>query len=172
MWYYEDNGQPAGPFTEEELNARARSRVITPETLFWKEGLPNWISAREAGLGVRFPEEPPVAETAPPKSDEPKRAKLSQTTLILCSAIGSVLGYGIVRALPPSVTIRIASGTIAGLLCGLIPYFVGKGKDPKMARNVLCGLAGAGAAFGLLLAFPLAIVFTILLALKPQRENG
>ena len=41
-WYYAENGQQRGPLTEWDFAAQARSGVIKPDTLVWRDGLPNW----------------------------------------------------------------------------------------------------------------------------------
>ncbi len=62
-WYYVEAGQQAGPITDEQLNEFAASGRIQPDTLVWREGMPNWQPYREvrpAAVGV------PVAAGAPP----------------------------------------------------------------------------------------------------------
>lgn len=41
QYYYTDGKERFGPLTIEELKQKA----ITPETLVWKEGLPDWVPA-------------------------------------------------------------------------------------------------------------------------------
>ncbi len=42
MWFYESNGQPAGPVSEAELDRLRRQGQITPDNRVWKEGWPDW----------------------------------------------------------------------------------------------------------------------------------
>jgi hypothetical protein len=42
MWYYVDSGQQQGPFDETQFNGLITSGTITPATLVWQEGQPNW----------------------------------------------------------------------------------------------------------------------------------
>lgn len=43
QYYYTDGSERYGPFTFEQL----RERNITPETLVWKEGMADWLPARQ-----------------------------------------------------------------------------------------------------------------------------
>jgi hypothetical protein len=57
-WYYNFEGQPSGPVSPEEMETLTRSGKVTPETLVWREGMPNWVPyATVAGTALA----PPVA---------------------------------------------------------------------------------------------------------------
>jgi uncharacterized RDD family membrane protein YckC len=62
-WHYAENGQQAGPVSEEELLQLAQSGAVTPDTLIWHSGMDGWKPFREARPGL-----PP-----PLPSDAPKR---------------------------------------------------------------------------------------------------
>jgi hypothetical protein len=49
-----------GPIDQAELDRLAQQGIITPETLLWREGMPNWKSHRELA-GVPASDVPPVA---------------------------------------------------------------------------------------------------------------
>jgi uncharacterized RDD family membrane protein YckC len=51
-WYYVEQGQQAGPVSEEQLDEMLRSGKIQPDTLVWREGLTNWMPCREARAEV------------------------------------------------------------------------------------------------------------------------
>jgi hypothetical protein len=56
-WYYVDNGQQAGPVTDEQMAELRRSGKVQDTTLIWREGMPDWKPWIEApATGV-----PPVA---------------------------------------------------------------------------------------------------------------
>lgn len=62
-------------------------------------------------------------------------------------------------------------GGLAGIIAGLIPYFIGKNKDQiKMATQALivCGICGI--FLGLLLALPVALIYTFLICSKYKNE--
>jgi uncharacterized RDD family membrane protein YckC len=42
QWYYAINGQRQGPVSESDIERLAREGVIQPDTLVWRQGLPNW----------------------------------------------------------------------------------------------------------------------------------
>lgn len=53
-YYYTDGKKRFGPFTIDEL----KDKQITPETLVWKEGLPDWVPATTlSDLQILFPVE-------------------------------------------------------------------------------------------------------------------
>ena len=61
------------------------------------------------------------------------------------------------------------AGTVAGLLAGLVPYFVGRRKgQTQLARMALWSSVGAGAAGGALLAVPVVLVFAIVVWRRPR----
>lgn len=41
-WFYSDNGQQKGPVSDMEFSAMVRDGRIKPESLVWREGLPDW----------------------------------------------------------------------------------------------------------------------------------
>ncbi|HEV2436824.1 MAG TPA: RDD family protein [Verrucomicrobiae bacterium] len=59
-WYYADQGQPAGPVTEEQFTELVRSGKIQPDTLVWREGMAAWAPYRE----VSTPTNPSVPASA------------------------------------------------------------------------------------------------------------
>lgn len=44
QWYYASADQQQGPVSQDELEALARAGTVTPETLVWRDGLPNWVA--------------------------------------------------------------------------------------------------------------------------------
>lgn len=51
-WYYEQNGQQIGPVEDSELENLFRARTIRPETLIWRDGMPNWTPYSQAKSGA------------------------------------------------------------------------------------------------------------------------
>ncbi len=51
-WYYAEQGQQAGPVSEEQLDEMFRNGKILPDTLVWHEGLAAWAPYREAKGGA------------------------------------------------------------------------------------------------------------------------
>jgi uncharacterized RDD family membrane protein YckC len=51
-WFYVEQGKQAGPVTDEQLDIMLRDRMITGDTLVWREGMPDWKPCREAKGGA------------------------------------------------------------------------------------------------------------------------
>lgn len=62
MWYYSENGNRRGPFTNREIRRRVREGVVTPDDFVWTEELNQWTPAGDVPeLFPEAPEEPPPA---------------------------------------------------------------------------------------------------------------
>jgi hypothetical protein len=56
----------------------------------------------------------------------------------------------------------LLGGAGAGLICGLLPYFIGKKKDSRrLGKFALYACIVSGLILGIILALPMAIAFTI-----------
>jgi len=101
QYYYTDGKERYGPFTIEQL----RERNITPDTLVWKEGMADWLPAKDVsdlqsllttGESFTAPVTPPFstpsAVTAPPKN---YLVESILVTLLCCLPFGIV---GIIHA--------------------------------------------------------------------------
>lgn len=58
VWYYVRDGARQGPVEEAEFNRLIAESVIRPETLVWREGMPDWRTLRDAA-------QPPPSAPAP-----------------------------------------------------------------------------------------------------------
>ena len=65
-WHYAENGRQLGPVSEEQLLQLTRTGVVTPDTLIWRAGMPEWKPFREAGPGLPPPLKPAFAVTERP----------------------------------------------------------------------------------------------------------
>jgi hypothetical protein len=45
VWYYSNDGDKSGPFTLEAIIEFIETRLIVSETLVWKDGFQDWVSA-------------------------------------------------------------------------------------------------------------------------------
>ena len=45
VWYYSNDGDKSGPFTLEAIIEFIETRLIANETLVWKDGFQDWVSA-------------------------------------------------------------------------------------------------------------------------------
>ncbi len=191
MWHYVDNGQAAGPVSEEDFQKLALAGKVTLETLVWNEHMENWLPASQTKLAFTFPAPAPAAPgpvrvaaiAAPAASSQPslrapisaapqedsEKKKIIKTVSMIA---GALIGYFAVKLLPGKMAVRIFFGGVAGFLCGLIPYFTGRHKNPKLAKTAMTCSIISGMALGILLALPVAIAFTIVIAVKSPNTEG
>ena len=91
---------------------------------------------------------------------------------------GALVAVGVFLAfrflLPSEIAVMVAGGVFAGLLAGLIPYFVGRKRNPALAAGALVVSAIIGGIGGIILALPAAIVMALLLrfAVKTPAEQN
>ena len=110
---------------------------------------------------------PVPAPLAPAPSPPPATLSTRGTVFrIAGGVIGGIIGYTAVKLLPHDVGIHIFAGAAAGLLVGLIPFFIGKKRHPRLARISLWSCLIAGMILGLLLAVPVAVVFACIILAK------
>ena len=55
IWYYQQENQQRGPVSDSDLDELLRSGTIRPETMVWREGMPNWTSYAQAKGGAANP---------------------------------------------------------------------------------------------------------------------
>ena len=100
QYYYTDGKERYGPFTIEQLQERS----ITPETLVWKEGMADWMPARQVTeLDSLLLSTPPLSPTPPihtavPSMGTPPKNWLVESilvTILCCLPLGIV---GIINA--------------------------------------------------------------------------
>lgn len=97
-YYYTDGKERYGPFTVEQL----RERNIAPDTLVWKEGMADWLPARQVselegvfGTGATF--STPTTPVSAPPALPPKNWLVESilVTILCCLPFGIV---GIIHA--------------------------------------------------------------------------
>ena len=62
-WYYAVGGQRVGPVSQADFDRLAHEGVIKPDTLVWRQGLPNWQAHGSVAPGA-------AAEGVPPQIDD------------------------------------------------------------------------------------------------------
>ena len=118
-WFYSFNNQRFGPVDHFTVSNMLTTGNITPETLVWRAGMPNWLPARETELFnanpvynqaeptppaipvqpvVNMPEQAPITKV--PNSSAWLLATIPLGTSMIASSIGGQTGYyiGIVLA--------------------------------------------------------------------------
>jgi hypothetical protein len=64
-WFYLDQGKPAGPVPAEVIQQWIDAGQFPLESTVWREGLPSWLPARDAGF-IATPPKPAAATPAEP----------------------------------------------------------------------------------------------------------
>jgi len=70
-WHYAEHGQQIGPVTDEQLSQLFQTGKIDAETLVWREGLPDWISYRQAKSPS--PQRPGIQSSSPAVESSPNK---------------------------------------------------------------------------------------------------
>jgi hypothetical protein len=166
MWQYAKDGQSVGPLNEGEMANAIRTGVVTPETFVWQAGMQDWLPAGQSSLATFF-----ITAIQPPPAPPAKEKKPSGKLNIVFMILGGVLGYAAMSLVSPQMKTLIFFGGVAGLICGLIPFFCGRNRNPKLAKTSLACCCIAGCAFGALLALPVAIIFTIVTFVKEPASS-
>ncbi len=67
-WYYELEGQPVGPVTEEQMQAARKSGLVGADSRVWQDGWPDWRPAGEVFTSTTYAGAlpPPVPAAASP----------------------------------------------------------------------------------------------------------
>ncbi len=91
MWYYSENGQQAGPISDEELKTRAEQGLLKPDDQIWKEGMKAWAAAKSIkGLfAVAPPPLTPAVPSGPPPLASEKASPLAQLSSISSNLSGN-----------------------------------------------------------------------------------
>jgi hypothetical protein len=120
-WFYEKAGQRQGPVSPVALKQLAIKGNITPSTLVWKEGLPQWTPAK--AIRGLFPTDA-AGDAAPAPVDPPSSSRLDPPAQRLLDVIRDLrhpLDLLIDRlryAIPQEITVKISQvAATAGVFC-------------------------------------------------------
>lgn len=125
VWYYVSEGnERLGPVSIRELGSLATQGIITPKTLVWNHGQPDWIPAEKITNllnAVKTPVSEPPAEIAkaaplPPQQLKPRKGSFIYPRLVASFILSTLFGAVVSIAL-------YALGHPAWL--GLIAFFAG-----------------------------------------------
>lgn len=124
-WYYADAGQQAGPVEDAQFDALVASCKITPETLVWQQGMPNWQPLSQ----VR------PRGTAPPVAGAPTVESAATGGAAAATGLGGVVCCECGQAFAPEQTIRYGDRYVCA---GCKPTFL-----QRLAEGVAPGRASA-----------------------------
>lgn len=101
-WRYVQNGQPAAPVDTAALQALLTQGTLAPDTYVWKEGMANWIAAKNLPefANCRPAAVPPVPAgtvapplPAPPKAFPPPAVPVSEAEDVEKNRVFAILAY-------------------------------------------------------------------------------
>src|SRR5687768_8368691 len=163
MWHYSSGGQTFGPFDREQIEELVQNGTINQGTMLWCEGTPTWLPAYQTIFKYLFSPRmvPPTLSSAAPTpiaAPPPPPKKENKVITTIATIAGAIIGFFAVKLVPGKLLIQIFAGGVAGTLIGLIPFFVGKNRNLKLAKIALGSCAISGMVLGLVLALPVAVV--------------
>ena len=98
-WYYAENGQSVGPFSEEQMRQFLRTNKIYGETYVYKKGLPDWIPLKQSELFDGFTYavqlEQPKPQVVAAKPNNTNRNLLIVLIILVILLGGCGVGYAI-----------------------------------------------------------------------------
>ncbi len=109
-WYYAKDGKQVGPVDDREWQRLTGSGIIQPDTMVWKNGLPDWIPYASVDPGAQG-----SAPAVP-------RAPRSESGDIKCDRCGldfpaselvSIGGHRVCAACKPAAVQKLTEGTLA-----------------------------------------------------------
>jgi hypothetical protein len=115
IYVLRDN-QQTGPFTEAELRAQWAAGAVTPQTLVWWQGLPEWQALGQTQLAVPPPTGVVPPHVAPPMTPLPTSyavAGVAHTSgLAVTSFVCGALGFFCILGPVAIITGHLARSTI------------------------------------------------------------
>ncbi len=91
QWYYVENNDRKGPVVLAELKQLATRGVVTPETLVWKEGMPDWEKAQSIkGLFQQEAKARPKINVGDSASSAPNKSQPTAQPTVKPNAPGPV----------------------------------------------------------------------------------
>jgi hypothetical protein len=113
-----------------------------------------------------------MTDTPPLDSKDPGAPEKKKPLMTIVSIVVMVASYVAVQFLPTLVAIRLGAGMLAGLLIGLIPFFIFRNRDKKWASNALLVCMVSGLICGVVLAIPAAIIISIIASNRIKRAEA
>jgi hypothetical protein len=113
-----------------------------------------------------------MTDTPPLDSKDPGAPGKKKPRMTIILIVVMVAIYAAVQLLPPVVAIRFGAGIVAGLLIGLIPFFIFRNRDKKWASNALLACMVSGLICGVVLAIPVAIIISIIANKRIKRMEA
>ena len=158
-WFYiNDDDKEIGPFSPRIIKVLVVDGTIEADTLLWRDGLEEWVEAREVNGLKEFLE-------SRPRTPSPRRPSNSSSKNQFCSNCGAAVNSGAAVCLACGAAAQ--SSVIAGSRSGDSVYPSDPPKDPLlMALLSGCCIAGLGhMVLGQTIKGVMVLIGTILITL-------
>jgi hypothetical protein len=137
--YLYQNDQQTGPYTEEQIQQMLQARIVSPDTLGWKEGMAAW-----GPLSSLLPTTGPEAVAPPPP---PPPAKSFLGVISFAFSLISIVGWAILLAVAgiahnngtdtPTLNIIVGFIFMGGLMLNFVAMVLGAIGIFKSKANTL-----------------------------------
>lgn len=140
QWYYAQQGKSIGPVTEDDFQKLVASGNITPQTLVWHEGMPEWVKQstinqpppalpnQQSVLQQRFAQPGRQEIPAGGNGSTPNKDLMAQARAALSGNWGIAIGATIISGLVNGVAGSVIPGgslLIGGAMAlGLVTFFL------------------------------------------------
>ncbi|MFO7975624.1 MAG: lysoplasmalogenase family protein [Candidatus Hydrogenedentota bacterium] len=153
-WYYADGNKQVGPLDGRQMGQLAQQGKITPNTLVWREGLPNWTAAKKIApnLFQNMPQRPAGQAPGPqPQSAGQQPAAQSPGSPGGGSNLDLSENLGLQSNLADSLTDMSGTSDLLGDLGDLsglgglsaIEDAPSSGGGPQVGEEFICAACGA-----------------------------
>jgi TM2 domain-containing membrane protein YozV len=127
MWYYEQNGNRIGPVDEATMRQLIADRIISIDTLVWKNGMTNWIPLQQTQLAAGQPAPSPTpyaAQAAPQYQGAVGNQHPEAKDRVAYVLLAVLLGIGIHNFYAGYTTRGIIQLLVSILSCGILWFFM------------------------------------------------
>jgi uncharacterized RDD family membrane protein YckC len=176
-WFYANGGKQIGPVTDAEFEHLERQGIIRPETLVWREGMPEWAPWQTVAARAAVPTPLPVSEALPGNHisctqcgrSVPREDAMQFGNAVVCSACkpGYVQklreGAPVAQGLPyAGFWIRVAAYVIDQVIITLVTLPLSLWFNMRMQKAMMGGQldwVGFSQNLGLSMAWSMSITF-------------
>ena len=141
-WYYSENGQQKGPVAEWDFAGYVRNGQIKPETLVWRDGMPDWIPLAKARPDlIAGPEAPVIGGVPVPEQQKDMMVQRMREGINQGAGFQNANPYGLNYAgfwirvgayLIDTILLSVVNMALVFLLFGSIFAMFGPDFDEKM----------------------------------------
>lgn len=143
-WYYADGNKQIGPLDGRQMGQLAQQGKITPDTLVWREGLPNWVAAKKVAPHL-FQNVPQGPTPAQPAVHQPAAGSTSSFNLDLTGGLGLQSNLGdTLTDISGAKSLLDDLGDLSGLSgLGALEASAGPAASPVVGQEFICAACGS-----------------------------